>query len=265
MKAEIVITSKDNLAVKKAAKLLTSAAFRREEGLFCLEGVRLTLDAVQNGYKIKSLFLTEKAEEGYHDAVQEIIKASDTVYKVSNDLFKKLSDTVSPQGVLAVLTIPETALTEIKKDGMYIALENTQDPANFGAISRTAEAMGVDGIIVSAEGCDPYSPKSLRAAMGSGLRLPVIKADDFLSLLSELKTGGMEIIATVPRGADEALGECEFKKGTVVLIGNEGNGLTEKAILLSSKKVTIKMAGRSESLNASAAAAMFIYEMMKGR
>ncbi len=260
-----IITSKDNGAVKKAAKLMSSAHYRREESLFCLEGVRLVEDAHLSGYEFDALFFTEKAETLYGDLIHKIQTKSDSAYKVTEEVFEKISDTVSPQGILAVVKMPAETELKINKKGMYIALENTQDPANLGAIVRTAEALGIDGIIVSAGGCDPYSPKSERAAMGSLLRLPVIKANDFLSLLADLKKSGMEIIATVPRGQDAVLGEYKFKEGSVVLIGNEGNGLTDEAIRLANKKLTVKMAGRNESLNASAAAAIFIWEMMKGR
>ena len=147
---------------------------------------------------------------------------------------------------------------------MYIALENMQDPSNLGAVARTAEALGISGIIISKGSVDPYSPKAQRAAMGSLLRLPVIVADNFSEQMKELKAKGMTLFATTITDADMNLGTFKFPSGSVVMIGNEGKGLSGEAISLADKKVTIVMSGRNESLNASVAASLFMWEMTKG-
>ncbi len=265
MKKAIVLSGKDNKTVKGAARLISSVSARREEGLFILEGARLCLDAVNADIKIKKAFFTEKATESYFEYAEKISERAEECYTLTPELFAKISDTVSPQGIAAVCELPKSREASVDKKGMYIALENMQDPSNLGAIARTAEALGISGLIIGKGGADPYSPKAQRAAMGSLLRLPIIIAEDFLEYIEEIKNGGMNIVATVVKDADGILGEYEIPQGSVIMIGNEGNGLSSEAIAIADKKITVKMAGRNESLNASAAATLFMWEMMKGR
>lgn len=260
----VAISGKDNKTVKAAAKLSCSASARRSSGEFLLEGARLCLDAVLAGVRIKRCFVTEKAMKDYSEYVEPVLLAAEEKYLLSAELFSKFSDTVTPQGVAAICEMPNGD-SNIDAKGMYIALENTQDPSNLGAIARTAEALGISGVIISKGSCDPYSPKAQRSAMGSLLRLSVIVSDDFCGLMDELKSKGMTIFATTILDADGTLGKTEFPLGSVVMIGNEGNGLSEEAKFVADKKVTIEMSGRNESLNASVAASLFMWEMMKGR
>ena len=150
--------------------------------------------------------------------------------------------------------------TAINPLGRYVALENLNDPSNLGAVSRTAEALGVSGIILSANGCDPYSPKSLRASMGTLLRMPVIIFDDFST---GIKQSGLKSFACVVDKQVKSITDIEFGEGSVVMIGNEANGLTDDAKNIADEKITIKMSGKIESLNAATAAAISIWEMMK--
>ena len=147
-----------------------------------------------------------------------------------------------------------------KKNGKYVALENINDPANLGAISRTAEALGADGLILSSGSCDPYSPKALRASMGTLLRMPIFVFGDFAA---EMKSCGLKFYACVPSAADESISNVKFLPGCAVMIGNEANGLTEETKAAAHKKITVPMRGRAESLNAAAAAAIAVWEMMK--
>ena len=135
-----VLSGKDNKTVKTAAKLLGSAAARREEGRFLLEGARLCADSVAAGMAVKQFFVTEKALADYKDYIEELISCAEERYLVTPELFSKLCDTVSPQGVAAVVEMPQSKSADINPKGMYIALENMQDPANLGAVARTAES-----------------------------------------------------------------------------------------------------------------------------
>jgi TrmH family RNA methyltransferase len=150
--------------------------------------------------------------------------------------------------------------TVIDPCGRYVALENINDPSNLGAVSRTAEALGVSGIILSANGCDPYSPKSLRASMGTLLRMPIIIMNDFVECI---KNSGLKSYACVVDSNAKSITDVDFCDGSVVMIGNEANGLTTEAKAVASEKITIKMTGKAESLNAATAAAISIWEMMK--
>jgi TrmH family RNA methyltransferase len=155
-----------------------------------------------------------------------------------------------------------TNIGKIKYNGKYIALEGVSNPANFGAVVRTAEAVGLDGVIVSG-GCDIYNPKSQRAAMGSLFRLNIAQTDDLPKTLKALAENGMSILAGVPDSNAEKLTEVDMNGGVVAVIGNEGNGITDETCAVATKLVTIPMKGRAESLNAAAAASIIIWEMMR--
>ena len=130
----------------------------------------------------------------------------------------------------------------------------------MGAVSRTAEALGVSGIILNSNACDPYSPKSMRASMGTLLRMPIIILDDFSKDLCSI---GLKTYACVVDKDAESITDINFSDGSVVIIGNEANGITEETKSAASKRITIKMQGLAESLNASVAAAISVWEMMK--
>ena len=261
MKATIVLSGKDNSTIKFVAKLQNSSRFRKENGLFVLEGLRILEDAAVNGVGFKKLFFTQSFREKNGEILNDFLRNSDESFEVSESLFEKISDTKAPQGVIAVCEIPKAVydLTNLKS-GKYIALENLCDPSNVGAICRSAEAFGVDGIVVSGDSCDIFSPKVLRASMGTVLRMPVFVAEDFANFL---ETSPLQKIACVVDKTAEKITNVKFKDNCIVLIGNEGNGLTGRAVELSNVKTTIPMSGRVESLNASVAAAVAMWEMVK--
>lgn len=240
-----MITSISNERIKNLKKLITSAKERKKQSLMVLEGERLCLEAK----KIKELYFTEKAKN------EVLISRAEKAEEVSLAVFNKISDTITPQGVIAVVEMPQNELL-LKKEGKYLAFENIQDPGNLGTVARTAEALGIDGIIL--KGVDPYSPKVLRASMGAILRIPLFLPDDILDFI---KKSNKRIVGTVVKKA-KSLKDFSFKND-IVLIGNEANGLTEKAISLCDEVITIEMAGNAESLNAAAAASIILWEMVK--
>jgi len=145
--------------------------------------------------------------------------------------------------------------------GKYIALENLQDPGNLGAAARTAEALGLDGLLCGS-GCDPYHPKALRASMGALLRLPVLRTDDLPGALRAAALQcALPCFAAVPDRDALCVHACDFSHGGIVVIGSEGHGLTKEAIDACEHKITIPMSGRAESLNAAAAATILMWEM----
>lgn len=254
-----IITSKDNSLIKLISALQGSAKQRKEHKLFVLEGVRICSDALENGIGFDKLIFSETADNKYKDSLEKFSKNAKECYKIPDYLFAKISDTNSPQGVIALVSFYGLK-SEIDKNGKYIALENINDPSNLGAVSRTAEALGVSGIILSANGCDPYSPKSLRASMGTLLRMPVIVLDDFAN---GIKNSGLKSFACVVDSNASPITKADFSSGSVVIIGNEANGLTEETKQIADNLITIPMGGKAESLNASVAAAIAIWEMMK--
>lgn len=260
MRAFNIITSRENPLIKLVAALQVSSEKRKRNGLFVLEGLRICKDACDNGIKFDKLIVSDAAAEKYAADTEKFSLISDECYKIPDSLFKKISDTKTPQGIIAVAKMPVTGSCGIDKNGKYIALENVSDPSNLGAISRTAEALGVNGIILSSDGCDPYSPKALRASMGTLLRVPVFVTESFAETL---KSTGLKRYACVVDKTAESIKDQSFGNGSVVMIGNEANGLTDSAKQSADVLVTIPMTGRAESLNAAAAAAIAMWEMMK--
>ncbi len=255
------ILSLSNSKVKSAVKLRDNAKERAKTGTFFLEGLRLCRDAARGGYEAETVFFTPEFKEKNNDAFLEITAKAKTVYSVSSEVMRKLSDTVNPQGVVSVCAIP--TFSSLKNNGLYLGLEKTSDPSNLGAIARSAEAFGVKGIYISSESCDPYSPKSLRAGMGALLRLPIIVCDNFLDTCNQLKNNGATLYASVVQSDANDVRTVTPSDYSVLLIGNEANGLSKEIVDISTK-VTIKMQGRAESLNASAAAAVLIWEFTRG-
>ncbi len=258
----ISIDSVSNERIKSAVKIASSAKTRRQTGMFFLEGLRLCRDAAVTGYDIESFFVSARAYERFKDDADFIAEKAKSAFIISDLVENKLALTQTSQGFFCLCRMREDAdISEVDFGGKYIALENIQDPANLGAVCRTAEALGISGVIVEG-GCDIYSPKAQRAAMGSLLRLPVIRCESLTDTLEELKEGGMKLYATTPDSSAEKITVSDMSGGVVSVIGNEANGVSNEVFALC-KKVTIPMLGRAESLNASMAAAITMWEMMR--
>ncbi len=259
---EMLITSKDNDIIKEAAKLIQSAKFRKEKGLFAAEGVRLCTDGVISGSKAECFLYTENAAKKYPKEFELVCASAKKAYAVSESVFKKISDTTNPQGFFCVFDILDknNKLDKISIQGRYAALENIQDPSNLGTILRTAEALGVDGIILSGDCCDVYSPKVIRGSMGAVFRVPIRIEESFTDYIKSLSESGIVTYASTPHEA-ENINNVDFSCGGIMLIGNEGNGLRPETIAACTKSVRINMRGRAESLNAAAAAAILMYKL----
>lgn len=193
---------------------------------------------------------------------------------VSDDVFRKMSDTKTPQGILCVVRQIQVTLSELleksqDKSPFFIILEDIQDPGNLGTILRTGEGAGVDGVILSSGTVDIYNPKTIRSTMGSLFRVPVIYEKDLGAAMDRLKAGDIRIYAADPDAAHPEGGKdydcCDYTRGTAFLIGNEGNGLSEKAAGQADIKIRIPMKGQVESLNAAVAAAVLLYEAYRQR
>ena len=256
------ITSRSNDKIKYIMKLVSSKRLRDAERLFVLDGLRLCLDAVRSGYAVKEAFVTEELLNKHSDEIEAALENVKSVYVISEEISEKISDTVSPQGIYFVCEAREEKTPEIKKGERYICLENVQNPQNLGAVSRTAEALGISAIIVLS-GCDIYNPKALRASMGSLLRIPVYKMDSAEQVLTAAKQVGVPSFATVPDAGARDIRTVDFSLGALAVIGNEANGVSEQVKGQSDMLVTVKMKGEAESLNASAAADIVMWEMMR--
>lgn len=257
-----IISSRANPMIKETAKLVASGRERRKNGRFVLEGIRLCFDVIHSEVAVETLLYTSSLAARFPEKTACLREKASRSFEIAEEVAGRLADTPSPQGVFCVCVIPEKSGFVLSSKGKYIALENLRDPANLGAVCRTAEALGIDGAILSSC-CDVYSPKAMRSSMGSLLRLPLLLTEDFPSCLQRAKEKGMEVLAAVPDYRAEKITEVSLRGGVIALIGNEGSGLTEQTLSLATRQVTIPMLGRAESLNASMAAAILMWEMMR--
>ena len=258
-----MITSKDNDIIKNTAKLVKSSAYRKSCGMFTAEGVRICLDGVQSGFTPEMFLYTSKSKEKYSEEFDKISGNSKKTFEISQALFEKISDTKSPQGFFCVFNMLDKSknLYKINNQGNYIALENLQDPTNLGTILRTAEALGFDGVILSNDCCDFYSPKVVRGSMGAVFRLPSFVPENFTDYIDTLTKSGVATYGSTPRNAED-ITKLHINGG-VMLVGNEGSGLSDEVLNVCSKRVLIPMGGRAESLNAAAAAAILMWETVR--
>ena len=257
----LLITAKNNPKIKELKELTNKAGARRTAGLFVCDGVRLCRDAVLSDQQIVSAFITEKCREKYFSDIEEILSNAENIYSVSEEIMHFVSDTVSPQGIICTVRTEKHSFTP-QKNKKYIALDGIQNPDNLGAVIRTAEALGIDGIIISG-GCDIYNPKALRASMGSVFRMPVVLTDRLSEKIKEYNEIGIPTYASVVSGTATDIIKTDFSQGALVVIGNEGNGVSEGVQNACSGKITIVMKGRAESLNAAQASSIIMWEMTK--
>lgn len=186
-----------------------------------------------------------------------------TVFEVVDDsIFGKMSDTVTPQGVLAVANMISYNYQELinKENASFLVLEDVQDPGNLGTMMRTAEGAGMDAVIMSKNTVDIYNPKTLRSTMGSIFRVPFCYVDDLSEVMKKMHQKGIMTYAAHLQGKSYYDEIC-FSKKSAVLIGNEGNGLSEEVSSLAKVKLKIPMEGKLESLNAAVSAAILMYEI----
>ena len=257
--AENIITSRKHILIKQAVSIINSSAKREELGLFMAEGARICEDAVNSKTEILYFFYTENAYKKYKKYIDKCIEVSNEVYIISESVSQVLADTKNPQGVFALCKIKEN---QEKIDGKVLVLEKVQDPTNVGTVFRTAEALGIETIIMLGDCCDVYSPKVIRSTMGAIFRVNVMKIQELEILLSKLKKLKYECFAAVVNEMARKVNTISFTQKTAVFIGNEGNGLTNECIS-KMQNITIPMRGNAESLNASVAASIIMWELLR--
>lgn len=254
-----MISSTSNPRIKNLKKLMTSARFRREKDCFPVEGPRMFFEIPKD--RILETYVTESFKDRYEEALRAY------PHEVIEDrIMRSLSDTRTPQGVLALVRRQETRLSDLlDKEGSraFLLLENLQDPGNLGTILRTAEAAGMTGVIVDRRSVDPYNTKVIRSSMGAILRLPLMECDALLPVCQHMKAAGIRIFAGHLDG--EPLYRSDFRGSCAFLIGNEGQGLSPEIMAQADQGIRIPMKGKVESLNAAMAAAVLMYELLRQR
>jgi TrmH family RNA methyltransferase len=258
-----MLTSLQNPLVKQLRKLHQTKERHRQQ-VFLLEGTHLVEEACAAHLTLTVLCFTEAWQARYPDLCQQAAAAAQRVELVSPEVIGAIATTVTPDGVVATAArqhLHESVPVEIS---LGLVIESLQDPGNMGTIIRTAAAAGIEGLWTSEDGVDLDHPKVLRASAGQWFRVPMVVSDDLALDVEALKASGIQVVATLPE-AERTYWEIDFTRPTVILIGNEGAGLSAELVQLADAQVRIPLAPGVESLNAAIATALILYEAQRQR
>ena len=261
----MLISSKSNGQIKEYIMLKKSKKDRYKSNKFVIEGAKVCGEALNSGYEITAVYMTLSAIEKYTDLLECLNKSQIEIIEITEELSKVLGDTETPQGVYMVCKMLDIMqyIDKIKYSGKYIILENIQDPGNMGTIIRTADALGIDTVYVSADSTDIYSPKVIRSTTGSIFRQNVVIVENVAEFIRKLSNKGATTFGAVLHKDAKLLGTFEFPEFSGCVIGNEGNGMSEEAISACNSLLTIPMSKHTESLNAGLAAGIVMWEMCR--
>ena len=252
------LTSRKNDTIRRFRELAKDKKLRSELGVFVIEGDHLCGEAVSCNMEIVTFLYTEKALEKYPAAAERLIAAAEVSAVISQDIAEYISDTKAPQGLFAEVRRKDGA---DMPDGRLVILDGVQDPGNVGTIIRTAEAFGVKGVMLSEKCADIFSPKVLRASMGSVFRLPC-EVCDVPQRISQLRERGYDVYGSMLDEMAQKLGDIRFGERAAIVIGSEGAGISEETKAACTGGLYIPITG-AESLNAAAAATVMIWELSK--
>lgn len=260
---QILEIGSKNKTLHTFTHLNRSRSFREKTGLFALEGYRLVLDALSCGAELTALLLTQSALENYGESL--LTYAHDIhVLLVSDALAKEIADTETAQGVFAIAKMRQELEALPQIGSRCLLLHCLQDPANLGAILRTADALGTDGVYLCGC-CDLYNPKTVRTSMGALFRVPIYRLQDLEAFQEHCREQKIPTCAAVVDRDAVNLKDYDFSSGAVVFIGNEGNGLPREVSSACAVRLTIPMSPNANSLNAAMAAGLFLWEMTRYR
>jgi RNA methyltransferase, TrmH family len=246
--------------IKQVRKLHRSKE-RQKQNLLLIEGTNLVEAAYQADYKLDIIFYTERWQQKHQPLCRIIVEQGVKTELVSPEVLNAIATTINPDGIVAIAPRPITELAPSLK-GVGLAIERLQDPGNLGTIIRTAVATGVDGLWLSGDSVDFYSPKVLRASVGQWFRLPVVTNQDLVQLVKQQQQQGIQIIATTSK-ATKTYWEVDFTRTSLILLGNEGAGLSSELIDLADVQLKIPLANQVESLNVAVASALLLYEAQR--
>jgi TrmH family RNA methyltransferase len=255
--------SKEKL--KELVKLKTKKG-RKTQGRFLIEGIRLCEEMANSNWKAESVLFTSSFQNSStgKKLLQKLERRNVKPIPVKSEEVKKLSDTATPQGIICVVKIKEFSLNEFwsESSNIILALDAIRDPGNVGTLIRTADAFGIDGVILSSDTVELYNPKVVRSTMGSIFHLPIFNEVYLEKIIPKLKKRNFKIYGTDAKGGKDLEGlDCSGK--ICLLIGNEAEGLNKNLLNLSDEIVRIPIFGRAESLNASVAGGILLYEITK--
>lgn len=262
-----IIISSNNSLIREIQMLKTKKQ-RDKKKKFFIEGLRFVEEALNSRTKIKDVIISEKFNETTSSdlIIDRILKENYNINMVSDKIFKEISDTENPQGIMAILEYNHKNLDNIisEENNFIVILDCVQDPGNMGTIIRTADAAGVTGIVISKGSVDPYNPKVLRSTMGSIFNVPVAVVEDLEQALEILQIKKIKIFGAALEGTKNYF-DINFEDNVAIAIGNEANGLSDSVKAIADELLKIPMIGNTESLNASVAAALLMYEVMRNK
>ena len=255
-----MISSASNQQIKHIVQLQKKAKLRSELGQFVIEGIKMygeiPKDCIVSTY-VSETFYNEKIKNNYIGVEKYEI--------VSDKIFGEISETITPQGIIAIVRQPKYDFESIinKDNATLLFLDNLRDPGNLGTIIRTAEGAGIDGVVLSKESVDIYNPKVIRSTMGAIYRVPFIYEENFATKLRDkyIKLG-YSLYAAHLEGAVNYT-KLDYNKKTGIIIGNEANGISKEVASIAGNMIKIPMEGQVESLNAAVSAALIMYEVYR--
>lgn len=278
----VYISSMANAQVKELLRLQKKRSERKKRGIVIAEGERLVSEIpsglLEKVYVSESWYHSYK-ETQYREKLLSGFGQAEEFEPVvlSDNVFSAVTDTKTPQGVMALVHMPKWTMEDllrpvpgeglsatVRKPLLLLGLERLQDPGNLGTILRTAEAAGVNGIVMSADCVDLFSPKVIRSAMGAAFRIPVVMAEDFAGMIGDVQRSGCNVYAAA-LGKSRSYFEYSYCGDIMFLIGNEGNGLSDEAIRGADQRIYIPMEPQVESLNAATAASVLVFEARRQR
>ena len=260
-----MITSTSNQKVRQVVQWQNKAKERRKAGIFLAEGFKMLEEAPVDW--IQEIYLSQDCLDKVKENALIWKKLLQKGYEtVSEEVFHKMSDTQTPQGVLTVLNRPEYRLEELLKQekSLFVVLEDLQDPGNLGTIVRTGEGAGITGVIMSSQTVDIFNPKVIRATMGSIYRVPFVYVENIAETIKSMQNAGVHTFAAHLKG-EKYYDSFSFREPTAFLIGNEGNGLKKETADMADFYLKIPMEGKVESLNAAIATSLLMYEAHRQR
>ena len=256
-----VISSKDNEIIKNIRKL-KEKKYRDEQNAYIIEGIKLIKEAIVENVKIRQIVMCENFADNKDldkDTLYEIAKYN-LIY-VTEKVFNLITDVKTPQGIIAVIEKGNVDKKIDYSQDIIIALDGIQDPGNLGTILRTVDSANLNQIILSKNSADPYNPKVVRSTMGGIFRINIIEVDSLEETIKEIKKNNFRIMVT-SLDTNNSIYDVEYFK-KVIVIGNEANGVSTEVQKLADEKVKIPMLGKTESLNASVATGIMIYEYVR--
>ncbi|WP_056989205.1 TrmH family RNA methyltransferase [Lacticaseibacillus camelliae] len=238
----------------KAAKKLTVKKYQKQAGAYLLEGWHLVQEAINAGQQPRRIYATEKFLNE-----RELKPFYDQTTEISPDVAKHLAETETPQGIFAVLPLEEDKLSE-PLSGQYLLLDAIQDPGNVGTLVRTADAAGVKTVVFGGGTADPFNPKVLRAMQGSQFHVKIVSTP-LPRLVENLKKAGIPVYGSELNDAAKPYREVAPSDQFALIVGNEGNGMSQDLLAATDQNLYIPIKGRAESLNVAIAAAVILFHL----